>query len=279
MVNYDSYYDLLDVQKDASQAEIKAAYREKVKTYHPDVSDHDNAEELFKALTDAKETLTTPNERNHYDRVGHNAYTTGHSPSTNSEPSPSSSNSTQPSSNSSQTQSTTRNTTHDRTTTSPDPDDWVGTPGWSSPPSETQSTTHDPTGTRATSTTKSTQWTPPSSSNDWEQSPSFVIPNQYLQSAFLLTGLLYGFCIYGIFIPAATPTHALVGTVLFPFTFLFLTSTRLGFYIFPVFAISTPLILIATTTFDISSIHLLTATLLPVFGVFLTLLVSSIRPN
>lgn len=69
-----TFYDVLDVSPDASREEIHAAYREKVKETHPDVSDHPDAETQFKRVTRAKEVLTDPDERARYDRLGHRQY-------------------------------------------------------------------------------------------------------------------------------------------------------------------------------------------------------------
>lgn len=70
----EDFYDVLDVSEDATQAEITAAYREKVKEYHPDQSDHEDASERFKDVVDAEEVLGDETERERYDRVGHDAY-------------------------------------------------------------------------------------------------------------------------------------------------------------------------------------------------------------
>ncbi|WP_424019368.1 J domain-containing protein [Halorientalis pallida] len=71
-----TFYDVLDVPPDASRDEIKAAYREKAKETHPDVSDHPDAEQRFKRVTRAREVLTDPDERARYDRLGHRQYVT-----------------------------------------------------------------------------------------------------------------------------------------------------------------------------------------------------------
>jgi molecular chaperone DnaJ len=49
--------EVLGVNRDASEDEIKEAYREKVKRYHPDACEKENAEELFKRVKDAYETI------------------------------------------------------------------------------------------------------------------------------------------------------------------------------------------------------------------------------
>ena len=65
------YYDILGVDQDASQKEIKRAYRKLSKKYHPDISDADNAEEKFKEVTEAYEVLSDEETRAKYDRYGH----------------------------------------------------------------------------------------------------------------------------------------------------------------------------------------------------------------
>ncbi|SNZ04964.1 DnaJ domain-containing protein [Natronoarchaeum philippinense] len=70
----DTFYDVLGVPETADQDEIQSAYREKVKKYHPDVSDRDDAAERFKAVTRAEEVLGDATERARYDRLGHDAY-------------------------------------------------------------------------------------------------------------------------------------------------------------------------------------------------------------
>ena len=70
----DTYYDVLGVSPDADQEAIRAAYREKVKETHPDVSDDPDAGERFKRVTRAEEVLGDEDERATYDRLGHDAY-------------------------------------------------------------------------------------------------------------------------------------------------------------------------------------------------------------
>lgn len=64
------YYDILGVSRDASQDEIKAAYRQKAMQYHPDRSDEDGAEEKFKEVNEAYNVLSDPETRKRYDRAG-----------------------------------------------------------------------------------------------------------------------------------------------------------------------------------------------------------------
>jgi curved DNA-binding protein CbpA len=68
------YYEYLGVSRDASTETIAAAYREKLKETHPDVSDATNAQERTKRLIEAKEVLTDEKERARYDRLGHEQY-------------------------------------------------------------------------------------------------------------------------------------------------------------------------------------------------------------
>ncbi|HLR92538.1 MAG TPA: molecular chaperone DnaJ [Atopostipes sp.] len=64
-------YDVLGVSKDASQDEIKKAYRRLSKKYHPDLNDAPDAEEKFKEVADAYETLSDESKRAQYDQFGH----------------------------------------------------------------------------------------------------------------------------------------------------------------------------------------------------------------
>ncbi|ADB60982.1 heat shock protein DnaJ domain protein [Haloterrigena turkmenica DSM 5511] len=70
----EDFYDLLDVPADASQDEIKTAYREQVRVYHPDHNDDDRARAQFTAVKKAYDILGDPVERQAYDRLGHEDY-------------------------------------------------------------------------------------------------------------------------------------------------------------------------------------------------------------
>ncbi len=68
-----SYYDILGVDRNASQDEIKKAYRKLVKKYHPDHNpDDEKAEEKFKEISEAFEVLGDEEKREKYDRYGAN---------------------------------------------------------------------------------------------------------------------------------------------------------------------------------------------------------------
>ncbi|MFC4405583.1 molecular chaperone DnaJ [Haloarchaeobius iranensis] len=70
----EDFYDVLGVGRDASEDEIKQAYRKKAAEYHPDVSDAEDAEEKFKQVKKAKEVLTDDQKRQAYDRLGHERF-------------------------------------------------------------------------------------------------------------------------------------------------------------------------------------------------------------
>ena len=69
------YYEILGVNRDANDEEIKRAYRKQALRYHPDRNAGDkHAEEKFKEATAAYEVLTDPQKRAAYDRYGHDAF-------------------------------------------------------------------------------------------------------------------------------------------------------------------------------------------------------------
>jgi len=69
-MEYKDYYDVLGVARDASQDDIKRAYRRLARKYHPDVSKEAGAEEKFKEVAEAYEVLKDPEKREAYDRLG-----------------------------------------------------------------------------------------------------------------------------------------------------------------------------------------------------------------
>ncbi len=64
------YYEILGVDKNATKEEIKSAFRKKARQYHPDVNKAPDAEEKFKELGKAYETLMDDDKRATYDRYG-----------------------------------------------------------------------------------------------------------------------------------------------------------------------------------------------------------------
>lgn len=69
-MEYKDYYKTMGVARDATQDEIKRAYRKLARKYHPDVSKEADAEERFKELGEAYEVLKDPEKRAAYDQLG-----------------------------------------------------------------------------------------------------------------------------------------------------------------------------------------------------------------
>ncbi len=71
------YYEILGVSKNATDEEIKRAFRKLAKQYHPDVNKEPGAEEKFKEIGEAYAILSDPQKRAQYDQYGHQAFTNG----------------------------------------------------------------------------------------------------------------------------------------------------------------------------------------------------------
>jgi curved DNA-binding protein len=69
-MKYKDYYAVMGVERKASAEDIKRAYRKLARKYHPDVSKEPGAEEKFKELGEAYETLKDPEKRAAYDQLG-----------------------------------------------------------------------------------------------------------------------------------------------------------------------------------------------------------------
>ena len=69
-MDFKDYYAVMGVARDATQDEIKRAYRKLARKYHPDVSKEAGAEQRFKAVGEAYEVLKDPEKRAAYDQLG-----------------------------------------------------------------------------------------------------------------------------------------------------------------------------------------------------------------
>ena len=74
-MKYKDYYAILGLERNASDGDIKRAYRKLARKYHPDVSKEPHAEEKFKEVSEAYETLKDPEKRAAYEQLGR--YQTG----------------------------------------------------------------------------------------------------------------------------------------------------------------------------------------------------------
>src|SRR5438105_2869713 len=71
MVMAEDYYKILGVPRNATQADIKKAYRKLAIKYHPDKNQNDkSAEEKFKSISHANDVLSDPDKRKKYDQFG-----------------------------------------------------------------------------------------------------------------------------------------------------------------------------------------------------------------
>jgi curved DNA-binding protein len=71
-VEFKDYYTVMGVARDATEAQIKQAYRKLARKYHPDVSKEKDAEARFKEVGEAYEVLKSPEKRAAYDQLGAN---------------------------------------------------------------------------------------------------------------------------------------------------------------------------------------------------------------
>ena len=71
-MEFRDYYEVLGVDRDATQDDIRKAYRKLARKYHPDVSDESEAEEKFKQVGEAYEVLKDPEKRTAYNQLGEN---------------------------------------------------------------------------------------------------------------------------------------------------------------------------------------------------------------
>ncbi len=71
-VQFKDYYQILGLERGASDDDIRKSYRKLARKYHPDVSKDAKAEDRFKEVSEAYEVLRDPEKRRKYDQLGHN---------------------------------------------------------------------------------------------------------------------------------------------------------------------------------------------------------------
>src|SRR5690349_6055887 len=72
-VKFKDYYEVLGVKRDATDEQIRQAYRKLARKHHPDVNPGDKvAEDKFKEINEANEVLSDPEKRKRYDQLGAN---------------------------------------------------------------------------------------------------------------------------------------------------------------------------------------------------------------
>ena len=71
MASKRDYYDVLDISRNATEEEVRKAFRQKALQYHPDRNKDPGALDQFKEINEAYQVLTDPKRRQQYDQWGH----------------------------------------------------------------------------------------------------------------------------------------------------------------------------------------------------------------